>query len=62
VSTVEVDREVCEAYGRCVATAPAVFALDDDELLRIRQPHDDELDRVRLAVKLCPKLALTLND
>ncbi len=62
MGTVEVDREVCEAYGRCVATAPDVFALDDDEVLHVQAPTDDQLDRVRLAVKLCPKLALTLND
>ena len=62
VSTVSVDPDVCEAYGRCVATVPTVFSLDEDEVLHIRQPHDHELPKVRVAVRLCPKLALTLDE
>jgi ferredoxin len=62
MSTVHVDPDVCEAFGRCVATAPDVFELDDDEALHIHQPTDDKLPRVRVAVRLCPKLALTLDD
>jgi ferredoxin len=59
-----VDPLVCEAFGRCVATAPAIFELDDDEVLHIRSPHPagTELDRARVAVRLCPKLALTLTE
>jgi ferredoxin len=62
MNTVSVDPDVCEAFGRCVATVPAVFSLDDDEMLHIHQPTEDQLPKVRVAVRLCPKLALTLND
>ncbi|WP_414636096.1 ferredoxin [Amycolatopsis sp.] len=34
---VGVDRMLCEANGVCVSFAPAVFELDDDEELVIRQ-------------------------
>ncbi len=62
MSRVSVDAEVCEAYGRCVATVPAVFALDDEDVLHIQQPPEDLVPKVRVAVSLCPKLALTLHD
>ena len=62
MNTVEVDPDVCEAYGRCVATVPDVFALDDEDVLHISQPEPDQLERVRVAVRLCPKLALTLHE
>lgn len=64
MTTLSVDSDVCEAFARCVATAPAMFDLDEDEVLHIRQPHPTgaELDRARVAVRLCPKQALTLAE
>jgi ferredoxin len=61
---VSVDPEVCEAHARCVGIAPDVFELDDEDVLHIRRPHPSaaELDRVRFAVRSCPKLALTLIE
>ncbi|MBK0866521.1 MAG: ferredoxin [Saccharopolyspora sp.] len=51
--------ELCEANGVCVGLAPAVFELDDDELLQIRHPvPDEDVERVAKAVHLCPKGAL----
>lgn len=61
---VAVDRAVCEAHGRCVDIAPDVFELDEDEVLQVRRPHppEDDLVRMRLAVRSCPKQALRLSD
>jgi len=63
-ATVEVDPLVCEAFGRCVATAPAIFVLDEEEVLHIQRPHPtgEDLTRARVAVRTCPKLALTLTE
>lgn len=61
---VRVDPLVCEANGVCVGLAPEVFELDDEDNLEILKPHPDasEIDRVRHAVRSCPKAALTLNE
>ncbi len=61
---VEVNRDLCEANGLCVAAAPEVFELENDEELIIREvPADAELAaRIRVAVAGCPRLALRMTD
>ena len=60
----KVDPLVCEANAICVGLAPEVFDLDDDDNLTILQPDPpaELLDRVRHAVRSCPKAALTLSE
>jgi ferredoxin len=57
---VEVDRDVCEANGLCVAAAPEVFELDSDDQLVIHEPPPDPglARRVDVAIAGCPRLAL----
>ncbi|NAS24613.1 ferredoxin [Herbidospora sp. NEAU-GS84] len=59
-----VDYLVCEANGVCVGLAPEVFDLDDDDNLHVllEEPPADLLDRVRHAVRSCPKAALSLEE
>ncbi|MFI0483200.1 ferredoxin [Actinomadura sp. 9N215] len=61
---VRVDPLVCEANAVCVGLAPGVFDLDDEDELQILQPDvpPEERDRVRHAVRSCPKAALTLDE
>jgi ferredoxin len=61
---VRVDPLVCEANGVCVGLAPEVFDLDDDDELQIlqAQPPAELADRVRHAVRSCPKAALTFDE
>jgi ferredoxin len=61
---VRVDALVCEANGVCEGLAPEVFRLDDDDVLHIVQPNpsDDLADRVRHAVRSCPKAALSVHE
>ncbi|QXJ24692.1 ferredoxin [Actinomadura graeca] len=61
---VRVDPLVCEANGVCAGLAPEVFELDDDDELHILLPDvpPAEADRVRHAVRSCPKAALTLEE
>jgi ferredoxin len=61
---VRVDPLVCEANGVCVGLVPEVFDLDDDDELQITQPTPpaELADRVRHAVRSCPKAALALNE
>jgi ferredoxin len=64
VMELRVDPLACEANGVCVGLAPEVFDLDDDDELHITEPHPptDLVDRVRHAVRSCPKAALTLDE
>ncbi|MEW2356991.1 ferredoxin [Spirillospora sp. NPDC029432] len=61
---VSVDPMVCEANAVCVGLAPEVFDLNDDDELEILMPEVPaaEADRVRHAVRSCPKAALTLDE
>jgi ferredoxin len=63
VVVIEVDRDMCEANGLCVAAAPEVFELDNDEELVITQPPADDglARRVAVAVAGCPRNALRVT-
>jgi ferredoxin len=58
------DYEVCEANAICAGLAPEVFDVDDDDNLHILLPSPpaEVLDRVRHAVRSCPKAALSLEE
>jgi ferredoxin len=59
-----VDRDLCEANAVCCGLVPAVFELDDDENLLIKQPSPEGelLEKVQKAVERCPKNALELRS
>ncbi|RAV18072.1 ferredoxin [Mycolicibacterium sp. GF69] len=70
---VQADREVCIQAGNCVMSADAIFDQDDDGIvvvladtdggdIQTGEVPDDELDRVKEAVKLCPSQALRLVE
>ncbi len=61
---VSVDLELCEGNGRCVATAPEVFALDESDKARLLDPAPGPAlrDKVLLAARLCPRQAITVVD
>jgi ferredoxin len=58
-----VDRDLCEANAVCCGLAPDVFELDDDEqlIIKVPNPGDDQLARIQKAVERCPKNALALS-
>jgi ferredoxin len=59
-----VDRDLCEANGACVKTAPDMFVIDADDAMRILAPvpTDDQMDKAEAAVRRCPRRALSLVD
>lgn len=61
---VVIDRSLCEANGLCMATAPTVFDLGDDEQLHLLQEHPTESLRelIETAVIRCPKGAISIVD
>jgi ferredoxin len=59
-----VDRDLCEANGECMRAAPEVFFVDDNDklVLKIERPPADILEKVKTAVRRCPRAALTLRE
>jgi ferredoxin len=59
---VEVDVAKCESYANCVAFAPDVFDLDDDDYVSLLRSRLSQSDRERIveAARLCPTGAIQL--
>jgi ferredoxin len=58
------DRSLCDGNALCVAAAPDLSALDENEMVVvIAQPADQaSVERARRVVVVCPKAALRLVD
>jgi ferredoxin len=61
---VVVDWDLCESNGLCMAAAPEVFELQDDDTLLILQETPDESLRGKVtdAIRTCPKQAISLQE
>lgn len=61
---IKVDYLVCEANAVCMGLAPDVFEVDDEDNLHVLlpEPPPEMQDRVRHAVRSCPKAALSVED
>ena len=61
---VVVDFDLCESNANCMAVAPEVFEVRDDNFLYVLQenPPDDLRAKVEEAVRICPKQAISIAD
>ena len=61
---VVVDFDLCEANAKCMAAAPEVFYVDDEDFLHVKQETFDEnlRPKVEEAVRLCPRQAITIVE
>ena len=61
---VKVDYDVCEANAVCAGLVPEVFEVDDEDNLHIlvSEVPPELADRVRHAVRSCPKAALEIDE
>ena len=61
---VVVDYDLCESNAICMAVAPEVFEVDDDDNLNLLQEEPPEALRPKVeeAVRRCPKQALSIQD
>ena len=61
---VVVDWDLCESNGLCMAAAPEVFQLqDDDTLLIVAETPGEPLRAVVAdAIRACPKQAISLQE
>jgi ferredoxin len=58
---VEIDRDLCIGSGTCVRLAPAVFALDAEEIAIVLDPGAVEPTRLQLAADACPTEAIRIG-
>ena len=61
---VVVDFDLCESNALCMATAPEVFEVRDDNFLYIldENPPESLREKVELAVQGCPTQAISIED
>jgi ferredoxin len=61
---VVVDYDLCESNAICMAVAPEVFEVDDDDNLNLLQeePPEELRPKVEEAVRRCPKQALSIQE
>jgi len=61
---VVVDFDKCESNAICMGHAPEVFEVREDDFLYIldETPPESRRPQVELAVKNCPKQAISLED
>ncbi|MBQ0850779.1 ferredoxin [Streptomyces sp. BH-SS-21] len=60
---IHVDRELCEGNSVCVALAPALFDLDDDNMAvpLAENPEGEALAEAERAANGCPREAIVLD-
>jgi ferredoxin len=61
---VVVDYDLCESNALCMAAAPEVFEVRDDDFLYVLQENPPETLRAKVeeAVQRCPKQAIKIED
>ncbi len=61
---IEVDWGLCESNGVCMGIIPEVFQLEDDDTLTVLQPEvtPETEDKVREAVRQCPRQAISITE
>jgi ferredoxin len=60
---VHVDMNLCQSHGECVAVAPDIFELDDDDFLHWQEEVDESRRAdMEAAVNACPMMAIRLED
>ena len=61
---IRVDYDLCEANAVCMEQTPEVFKVDEKDELHILQeePPESLRDKVKAAVRLCPRQALSLDE
>lgn len=60
------DREKCVGCGSCVAVAPELFKLNEQdfksELIKEGELSDDELQKAKESVSVCPAGAIEVSE
>lgn len=62
VAKIVVDRELCIGSASCVAIAPGVFALDEENKAYVINKEGADNETIIAAAKSCPTKAILLYD
>lgn len=62
IRRIVVDRAKCIGAKSCVAVAPGVFQMDDENLAYVVDPNSEDEDTIMLAAQSCPVLAVLLYN
>lgn len=62
VAKIYVDRDLCIGAASCVAIAPGVFALDDENKAVVINEKGADSETIILAAQSCPTRAIILYD
>jgi ferredoxin len=62
IRRIVVDRVKCIGADSCVAVAPGVFQLDEENLAYIVDPNSADDDTILMSAQACPVLAILLYD
>ena len=59
-----IDQKLCEGNGRCMESAPEVFEVRDDDKshLLMEQPPQRLREKIKLAARLCPRQAISIEE
>jgi ferredoxin len=59
-----VDRHACEGNARCSDVAPEIFEVRDDDksFVKLENPPAALQEKLKLAIKLCPRQAISIED
>jgi ferredoxin len=60
-----IDTDKCIASGSCVTADPAVFDQREDDgivVLLSESPSDEHLESVKKAARLCPAMAIVVEE
>jgi ferredoxin len=60
---IRINYERCEGAAVCQKVAPEVFAIGEDDRARLinKAPSEDLRPKIELAIKRCPRRALSLE-
>ncbi|MEK7848810.1 MAG: ferredoxin [Chloroflexota bacterium] len=59
---VRIDRDKCTGVANCVAVAPTVFELDDEDKAVVADPYGAAEEVLWKAARSCPQGAVILED
>ena len=57
-----VDRSLCVGIGNCVAVAPSVFKLDEENKAKVLDISSVSEDKIMSAAESCPVNAIIIED
>lgn len=59
-----IDLKLCEGNERCAAAVPEVFEVRDDDKshLLLERPPERLLEKIRQAIRICPRQAISLVE